>query len=167
MFEVLNKSDDELLEECRVDVYRSSGPGGTKADTTESAVRITHKPTGVQASAQDRRSQHKNKSLALRRLRINYALKERHDIDPEQIGIPPALEEYTKSGLKINTRNRWYPFLVKLVLDVFTAYKGSVSDTAERLGVSTGRLVSFLKNDERLWRKANKLRDAFDLHRLR
>ena len=70
----LPESDEDLLRECEVETFRSSGPGGQHVNKTESAVRLRHVPSGIVVSSQQERSQHRNKTLCLQRLRKKVAL---------------------------------------------------------------------------------------------
>ena len=63
------EDDEALLAECRVETFRAGGPGGQHQNVTESGVRLVHLPTGVRVTARDERSQHRNRALALERLR--------------------------------------------------------------------------------------------------
>uniref|UniRef100_M8CNQ7 Peptide chain release factor 2 n=1 Tax=Aegilops tauschii TaxID=37682 RepID=M8CNQ7_AEGTA len=71
----LGMSDDELMAQCDMGTFKSSGPGGQHRNKRESAVRLRHHPTGIVAQAVEDRSQHKNRSSALSRLRTLIALK--------------------------------------------------------------------------------------------
>jgi peptide chain release factor 2 len=65
----LPESDEDLLRECEVETFRSSGPGGQHVNKTESAVRLRHTRSGVVVTSQQERSQHRNKALCLQKLR--------------------------------------------------------------------------------------------------
>ena len=118
------------MNEVRVDYFCSSGPGGQSVNTTYSAVRLTHEPTGVVAQCQDQKSQHKNKEKAMKVLRSRISaieLNKRMDSDSKK------RNELVKSGdrsAKIRTYN--YP-------------QGRVTD--HRIGLTLYDLPKILDGD--------------------
>jgi peptide chain release factor 1 len=142
---VLPEADEVEVEinpnDLRIDVYRSSGPGGQSVNTTDSAVRITHLPTAMVVTCQDEKSQHKNKAKALKVLRarlLDQLMEEqRSEISEErktQVGSGDRSE-----------RVRTYNFPQNRVTD-------------HRLGLTLHRLDSILEGD------LSELIDALNTH---
>lgn len=70
-------SDDELARQCEVEVFHASGPGGQGVNTTDSAVRMRHTPTGIVVTSREQRSQLQNRASCLRKIRAQLELRSR------------------------------------------------------------------------------------------
>jgi peptide chain release factor 1 len=117
-------------EELRIDVFRSSGPGGQSVNTTDSAVRITHLPTGLVVTCQDEKSQHKNKAKALKVLQARLL-----DLKQQEQHRQIAQERKTQVGTGDRSeRIRTYNFP-----------QGRITD--HRIGLTLYRLESVLDGE--------------------
>ncbi|MEK9732583.1 MAG: peptide chain release factor 1, partial [Pelagibacteraceae bacterium] len=116
--------------DLRIDVFRSSGPGGQSVNTTDSAVRITHIPSGIVVSQQDEKSQHKNKAKALKILRSKIYELERSKLEQERSS---ARKSQIGSGDR-SERIRTYNFP-----------QGRVTD--HRINLTLHKLTDFLSGD--------------------
>ena len=116
--------------DLRIDVFCSSGPGGQSVNTTQSAVRITHLPTGIVVSCQDEKSQLKNKEKAMRVLRARLYEKAQQE---QQAELAQTRKAQVGSGDR-SERVRTYNFP-----------QGRVSD--HRIGLTLYKLDQFLDGD--------------------
>jgi len=132
---------DIKTEDLKIDVYRSSGPGGQSVNTTDSAVRITHLPTGVVVTCQDEKSQIKNKAKALRVLRARLyeaedarIAKERSDARKSQVGSGDRSERIRTYNYP---QNRLTDHRINLTLYKLDAImEGSMDEVIESLKLS-------------------------------
>jgi peptide chain release factor 1 len=128
-------------KDLRIDVYRSSGPGGQSVNTTDSAVRITHLPTGLVVTCQDEKSQHKNKAKALKILRSRLydaeqarQAAERADTRRGQIGMGDRSERIRTYNFP---QNRVTDHRVGLTLHKLDAViEGNLGELLEQLALA-------------------------------
>src|SRR3712207_4662864 len=147
--------DDQLLAQCEVDTYRASGPGGQKRNKTSSAVRLRHLPSGLLVIAEESRSQHENKAKALKRIRQALYLKLREPASED--GSFPDIEAIRNREGRIDVGRkdpRFWPAVAR-ILDLLEVTQARVSETAQRIGISTGNLIGFLETDPKAWEEVN------------
>ena len=156
----LRLDDTHLLQQCREERYRASGPGGQRRNKVETAVRLHHQPSGLAAHAQESRSPQTNRIRALRRLRLRIALELRSPFDPSDPQLAPEFlaQRSSQGRLGVNTHNPAYPVIVATALDAFAAAEGSYAQAARPLGLTTSQLLRFLRADPQVWRAAEQLR---------
>ncbi len=135
---VIDDDIDIEIEEkdLRIDTYRSSGAGGQHVNTTDSAVRITHEPTGVVVACQNERSQHKNKATAMNMLKAR--LYER-EIQQRESDAADAFEEKSDIG--------WGHAIRSYVLHPYQMVKDqrTACETTDTSGVLDGKIDAFLE----------------------
>jgi hypothetical protein len=152
----------DLLADCDIRRTRRGGPGGQHRNKVETAIVITHRPTGITGQASERRSQDLNRQAAIQRLRTTLALEARCSGDGK--ARPSNLWRSRARGRKltVSTEHDDFPALLAEALDRLAACDWDTSAAAERLGVTTSQLVKFLKlepaalqllNRERQWRE--------------
>lgn len=124
-------------EDIRVDIFRSSGPGGQSVNTTDSAVRITHVPTGLVAQCQNEKSQHKNREAAMKVLKARL-----YELELQKIASERQAEYVAKGAIAFGSQIRTYTLQpYRLVKDHRTGTETSNVDA-----VLDGNIDAFIHN---------------------
>ncbi len=148
-------SPAQLIEACEVRRTRRSGPGGQHRNKVETAVVITHLPTGVKGEASERRSQSLNHAAAVFRLRVNLALDVRRlrgSTDPPS----PTWQSRCAGGrISVSPQHDDFPALLAESLDVLAACDMDVKTAAVVLQITPSQLAKFLKLEPRALAQVN------------
>jgi hypothetical protein len=161
---------DALAAECDFRTTRRSGPGGQNRNKVETAVILTHRPSGISAEAAERRTQGENRRAALFRLRLKLALDIRR---PAGIHVPSSYQPSNlwqrrcRGGrIVINPEHDDFPALLAEALDVLAETGHDPKRAAAALGCSPSQLIKLLKDEPRGFGVVNDHRRQAGLHPL-
>ena len=141
---MLTAEDDALFRECEFIMQKGTGNGGQKINKTSSAVRLRHRTTGIAVSANEERSQSRNRHIALRKLRYEIALHVRADIVPgEPFEVLPAPSPSNHARLILWTA---------ALFDRLAASDFDLAKTAALCGVSASQLERSMRKNPQVWR---------------
>ena len=159
--------DDTLRSQCDVRTTRRSGPGGQHRNKVETAVVITHRPTGIRAEANERRSQHQNALVAWRRLRVQLATRIRLPRQPDDVPSLIWLRRIKGGISKVNPDNADFPALLALALDTIHAADLRMPEAARALQVAASQLTRLVALAPPALAELNRLRKERGLRPLR
>jgi len=148
---------EQLLKQCEMMFGRTSGPGGQHRNRVETAVSLTHTPTGIEGFADERRRQIENRAMALRRLRLKLAVQHRTSVHPK-FHRPSELWTRRRQGkqMSVNPNHEDYPALLAEALDVITARKFDVAGSAGVLGISMSQLAKLVRHEKQAFALVNR-----------
>lgn len=142
--QLLALDDQALLRECRFEARRGTGPGGQKRNKTSTAARVTHVASGIAATDDATRSQHRNLAAALQKLRLTLAAQLPPD-NPAPHAPTMALEPPPPR------RSREFIPWVGEIFDQLIIADYEVTPVAEVYGCTPGRLLRVLGKDDDIW----------------
>ncbi|NOG55623.1 MAG: peptide chain release factor-like protein [Planctomycetes bacterium] len=165
---------DDLLAECEIGRQRRSGPGGQHRNKVETAVRIRHCPTGIEAMATESRRQEVNRKKAIQRLRLLLALRHRRtaeftNLDTATYRVPEEIATRIRKGrLAVNTEHTDYPSVIAELMDLIIVWaQGNVPDVAGLIGTSASQIIKLMRGVPEGLKAINDLRRERGEHALR
>jgi len=160
-------SDEQLVKKCEIQFGRAGGPGGQHRNKVETAVTITHQPSGLKGSAVERRSQQENRKIALFRLRLILATD--LEVLPREAEIPTELWRSRCRNRKIacNESHQDAPSLLAEAMSACRKHGFVHTEAARQLGCSGTQLLKFLGKFPRAREVVEKSRGKLGLHPLK
>jgi len=158
---------DTLLKDCTISRGRASGPGGQHRNKVETHITITHKPSGIDAQAGERRLAKENRSVAVRRLRLRLAMGVRVTVPAGDIRSALWRERCRKNRIVCSPKHADFPSLLAEALDVIEASGFDLKKASARLECSTTQLLRFIGDHPPAFEQLNQSRQDHGLHRLR
>lgn len=154
---------DLFARQCSFRFVRRGGPGGQHRNKVATAVVAVHLPSGLQAEANERRSQAENRSAALTRLRLLTALELRSPW-PDTRQRSALWQSRCRDGkIVVNQEHSDFAALLAEALDAVAGARGEMRIAAERLGCTTTQLVRFLQRDPRAFALVQRWRNEWGL----
>ncbi len=141
---MLTAEDSDLLRDCEFIMQKGTGNGGQKINKTSSAVRLRHRPTGIAVSANEERSQAKNRHIALRKLRYGIALRVHTD--------PSGADDFALLPSPSPANHARLILWTAALFDRLAASGFDLAQTATLCGVSKSQLERAMRKYPQIWR---------------
>ena len=158
---------DKLLRDCSERRVRRSGPGGQHRNKVETAVVLKHESTGIEAEANERRSQAENRQVALFRLRVRLAVEFRTDRSHDAVPSELWRSRCRAGRVSVNPNHLDFPALLAEALDVLAMCDFDHAVAATSLSCTSSQLVKLLKNERSAFEHLNRERVARGMPRLK